>query len=84
MADARVVFDANTMTLTYHSVQAGVLTLDARGRREIDGQAANLDYATYDCPFLRSAWDSGVVHMSHEAEQMTLDFRSEPEEQLPQ
>lgn len=84
VADARVVFDANTMTLSYHSVQAGVLTLDARGRREIDGQAANLDYATYDCPFLRSAWDSGVVHMSHEAEQMTLDFRNEPEEQFLQ
>ncbi len=79
VADARVIFDAGAMALTYHSVQAGALTLDTQGRREIDGQAADLNYATYDCPFIQSAWNSGVVCLAHGIERMTLDFRRQDE-----
>ncbi|MEJ0000606.1 MAG: hypothetical protein WDO13_16460 [Verrucomicrobiota bacterium] len=49
-----VAYDAGAMTLRYESKRSGVLEIDTRGGRWIDGRPANLDYATYDCPFLHS------------------------------
>jgi len=75
VAAAQVQFDPEAMSLSYHSLQAGVLTMDTRGRREIDGRPADLDYPAWDSPFIQSAWDSGLIRLMHGSESLTLDFR---------
>lgn len=71
-----VAFDPQAMTLTYRSKQVGSLAIDTRGKRQFNGRAVDLDYPTYDCPWLKSAWDSGVVLVTKDGRSMTLDFRA--------
>jgi hypothetical protein len=67
-------FDTNRMELEYRSKRAGVLWLDTHGGRKLNGRDVNLTYAAYDCPYLQSAWDSGVVTLKHGTNQLRLDF----------
>ena len=76
MFASRRELDRDSMSLTYHSRRCGAITLDRSGRREVCGQPADLDYPTYDCPYLRSAWKSGVVELLQGERRLLLDFRS--------
>lgn len=67
-------FDRDAMTLRHRSTQAGSLYLDTTGGRRIDDVAADLDYAAWDSPFIRSAWRSGVVELIGSSGRLTLDF----------
>lgn len=67
-------FDPEAMELTYTSQQAGKLSFTHAGRREVDGQPIDLDYATFDSPYLQSAWGSGVVDLIHGDQRLRLDF----------
>ncbi|AHF94114.1 hypothetical protein OPIT5_05825 [Opitutaceae bacterium TAV5] len=69
-----ITFDREAMTLKYHSSQAGILFLDTRGARRLDGSPADLDYATHDSPFMHSAWGSGVIEFLGATSRITLDF----------
>ncbi len=71
----RVDFDQEKMSLVYESKRAGRLEIDTKGTRKLDGKAAKLDYATYDCPYLKSKWDSGLVEVIKGRRRRRLDFR---------
>ncbi len=77
VAANRIDFDREKPDLTYSSGRAGTLRLTADGTRELDGAPADLDYDTYDCPYLRSAWKSGLIEVQKGDEKLTLDFRRE-------
>ena len=62
------------MTLKYQSKQYGNLMMDTQGVRKLNGQHIDLNYKTYDCPYLQSKWDSGIVHILKDDRSMTLDF----------
>lgn len=70
-----VRFERNRMTLTYQSDQAGEITIDTNGRREVNGRSVNLDYPTYGSPYMHSDWDSGLITLTHRNQSETLDFR---------
>jgi hypothetical protein len=67
-------FDTNRMELEYHSRRSGVLWMDTRGGRKLNGRDADLEYPSYDCPHLQSAWDSGVFVLGDGTNQVRLDF----------
>lgn len=67
-------FDADTMQLSYDSKSAGHLQIDTKGTRLLDGKPVDLEYGTYDSPYLRSAWKSGVIELAFEDEHLVLDF----------
>jgi len=69
-----VEYDRENLTLSYHSKRNGVLRMDTRGQRELDGEAVYLDYPTYGNPFMQSEWDSGVVSISKGGRTLVLDF----------
>ena len=74
IASNELRFDAGEMRLTYASQRAGRLALDTKGRREVDGASLDLEYPTYDCLYLKSAWKSGVVEVRKGDRRLTLDF----------
>lgn len=74
IASNEVLFDREKMQLTYTSKRAGRIYLDTEGGRRLNGRDANLDYATYDCPYLSSAWKSGVVDIIKGRRRLRLDF----------
>ena len=67
-------FDREKMRLTYTSKRAGSLYIDTTGVRKLNGKNADLDYDTYDCPYLRSVWKSGVVDVIKGKRRLHLDF----------
>jgi hypothetical protein len=69
-------FDAERMELEYSSRRAGVLRIDTRGGRWIDGAKADLDYPAYGSPWLRAPWEGTRVEIGAEGEEpvLTLDF----------
>jgi len=67
-------FDPQAMELTYGSKRAGELLLNTKGVRRLDGKPAPLDYATYDNPYMHSAWQSGVVEIRDGDSRLLLDF----------
>ncbi|HEX2950076.1 MAG TPA: hypothetical protein VHV83_11030 [Armatimonadota bacterium] len=71
-----ITFAREAMRLTYQSRRAGTLSLDTNGLREINGQPLDLEYATYDCPYLHSPWKSGVATLQHDAQRLVLDFNA--------
>jgi hypothetical protein len=64
------------VSLEYCSPRHGRLGVDADGGRFLDGRPADLDYPTWDSPYLRSAWDSGLVELAKGGRGLVLDFRS--------
>ncbi len=77
----KISFDAKAMHLTCRSRRYGTLAMNTRGLREYNGQPVNLNYKTYDCPYLQSDWDSGVVHIAKGDKRLTLDFNSGEEKE---
>lgn len=74
LAGNRLHFDRDRLALAYHSRRNGVLTL-ARGEPGlVDGVPLDLEHGTYDCPWLRSAWGSGVVGIGEGSDRLVLDF----------
>jgi hypothetical protein len=69
-----VRFDAGRMELEYSSKRAGVLRIDTRGGRWLDGVGVDLDYPTYDSPWLRGAWGGSRVEVHAGDQPLTLDF----------
>ncbi len=67
-------FDREKMRLTYTSKRAGSLYIDTEAGRKLNGKDADLDYDTYDCPYLRSVWKSGVVDIIKGKRRLHLDF----------
>ena len=63
IAANNVRFDQGGMSLSYDSKAQGRLYLDTKGARHLNGKPADLDYPTYDNPYVRSVWGSGVVEM---------------------
>jgi len=69
-----VAFDTEEMTLSYGSSQVGTLSMDTGGNRKLNGEAVDLDYATYDCPYMQSEWGSGTVQLRKGEKRLVLDF----------
>lgn len=67
-------FDRESMTLDYQSTQAGFLRIDAQGGRFRNGSPVDLDYGSYDSPYLFSAWGSGVITLKSSSARQTLNF----------
>jgi hypothetical protein len=76
LAAAAIHFDPQAVSLEYCSPRHGRLGVDADGGRFLDGRPADLDYPTWDSPYLRSAWDSGLVELAKGGRGLVLDFRS--------
>lgn len=70
-----ITWDRETMRLSYRSQRIGELVIDTKGRREANGQALDLEYPTYSCPYLASTWDSGVIDLKFGGSSTRLDFR---------
>lgn len=68
-------FDAEAMTMAYRSCRDGELRLNTQGCRELNGRPLDLAYPTYGCPYLDSAWDSGLIQLKQGSRQLQLDFR---------
>ena len=77
IAENEVRFDPERMQLTYVSKRAGTITIDTKGLREVNGEPVDLDYPTYDCPYIQSEWDSGVVTLIKGELREVLDFREQ-------
>jgi len=76
IAGNAVRFDRAAMALEYRSARHGLLRLDTRGGRWLDGKAVDLDYPLYGSPHLRSDWGSGLVRIGRDgADPLVLDFR---------
>jgi hypothetical protein len=71
-----VRFDAERMELEYHSQRGGLLRIDTRGGRWINGASADLDYPAYDSPWLHAPWGASCVEINAGGDQrpLTLDF----------
>jgi len=76
VAANEIRFDRKRMRLTYASRRAGTITMDTRRLRTVDGKAVDLDYPSFDSPYLRAAWDSEVITVRHGGKSMRLDFRA--------
>ena len=50
--------------------------VDTEGGRFLDGRALDLDYRTWDSPYMQSDWDSGVIELKSGNRRMVLDFRN--------
>ena len=68
-------WDPESLHLSYQSQSIGTLTIDAFGRRDLNNQALDLEYPTYGCPYLNSAWDSGLIEIKYGGDTLRLDFR---------
>ena len=69
-----VFFHRDRLELEYQSLRAGVLRIDARGGRWLDGHSAELDYAAHDSPFLKTRWRGTSSELLVGGETVTLDF----------
>ncbi|MDF2814411.1 MAG: hypothetical protein K0Q81_611, partial [Paenibacillus sp.] len=63
IASNPIVFDRSSMTLTYQSRRSGQLMIDASGKRVLDGKPVDLEYASYESPYMHSDWDSGKIRI---------------------
>jgi hypothetical protein len=68
------IFNKEEMQLTYVSKRVGTLVMDMTGLRLVDGIAVDMDWPLYDCPYLQSEWDSGVIHILKGDQKLVLDF----------
>lgn len=74
IASNNLQFDPKKMQLTYASKRAGRLYIDTKAGRKLNGKDMDLDYGTYDCPYLKSAWKSGVIDIIKGKRRVRLDF----------
>jgi len=76
IASNEMTFDAAHMRLSYFSTRAGRLFLDTKGTRRLNGEDVDLDYGTYDSPYMQSDWESGVIEIRKGEKRLVLDFTS--------
>lgn len=69
-----VCYDESALTLSYASKRAGLLEIDTRGKRHWNGKPVDLNYPTYECSHLRSAWKSGQIEVIGSSERLKLVF----------
>ncbi len=69
-----VSFDAVTMTLTYDSQRGDKIKINGAGLRQVDDADVDLNYQTYDSPYMQSQWDSGVITLKYGGDEAVLDF----------
>ncbi len=74
IAGNKMVFDAETMSLTYQSKRAGKLMMDKQGVRRLNDVDVDLNWPLYDCPYLQSEWDSGVITVVKNGQKRVFDF----------
>jgi hypothetical protein len=74
IAGNQIVFDAETMSLTYRSKRAGDLFMDKQGTRQVNDVDVDLNWPLYDCPYLQSDWDSGVITIVKDNHKRVFDF----------
>lgn len=70
----RYLFDAEKMQLTYESKRCGILYLDIKGGRKLNGKAVDLDYDTYSSPYMKAGWDTGIVEFIKGNRKLIYDF----------
>lgn len=68
MGERQLVFDKETMTLNYENM------FMTKETRRLNGQLLDIPYDTYECPYLKSKWDSGVIHVIYEGKTTIYDF----------
>lgn len=71
-----IQFDRRRMRLRYASKRNGVLEMDTRGKRRFNGRDEDLNYATFENPFMKSRWRSGVIELRKGKWKLKLDFTS--------
>ncbi len=69
-----IKFSKKDMNLMYSSKRNGRLSMDTSGMRKLNGNNVDLGYPTYGCPYIKSEWDSGIIHLIHGKKRLTLDF----------
>lgn len=69
-----VSFDPAALTLTYNSKKAGKIKINAAGLRQVNDVNVDLNYKTYDSPYMQSDWDSGIITLKHGQNETVLDF----------
>lgn len=69
-----IIFDPDQMCLTYVSKRVGKLVMAMDGTRTVDDQTVDMNWRLYDCPYLQSEWDSGVIHIQKGEQKRVLDF----------
>jgi hypothetical protein len=58
--------------------------MDTKGLRELNEEALDLaDYPLFDSPYVRSAWNSGVVEIGKGDSLLKLDFNRSRRELAP-
>jgi hypothetical protein len=70
----QVLFKPETMTLAYNSKKAGLIKMNSNKLRQVNGVNIDLDYQTYDSPYMQSQWDSGIITLKHGDDEVILDF----------
>jgi hypothetical protein len=71
----RIDFDAESMRLVYDSQNSGRLTMDTGSMRKLNDRQISLDYPTFRSPYMKSAWNSGLIRIMKDGKKMVLDFR---------
>jgi len=77
VAANEIRFDRNAMHLTYESKRAGTITMDTKRLRTVNGKPVDMDYPSFDSPFVQADWDSEVIRIKSGGKSMSLDFREE-------
>jgi hypothetical protein len=62
------------MTLTYNSQSADKIKINTSGLRQVDDVNVDLNYKTYDSPYMQSQWNSGIITLEYGNDQATLNF----------
>ena len=62
------------MTLTYFSKRQGKLCIDSLGLRKLNDKKIDLEYPTYQSPYLNSKWDSGIIEITYGKKKLLLNF----------
>lgn len=70
-----ISFDPKLMLLTYNSKHVGKLTMNTIRLRTLNDKQVNLDYPTFNSPYMESDWNSGLITIKKNGEKMVYDFR---------
>jgi hypothetical protein len=79
VAGNEIRFDRNAMRLTYASKRAGTIAMDTKQLRTVNGKPVDMDYPSFDSPFVQADWDSEVITIKCGGKSMRLDFRERNE-----
>ncbi|MFI4912043.1 MAG: hypothetical protein ACIAQZ_10300 [Sedimentisphaeraceae bacterium JB056] len=72
-----ISFNAESMELTYRSKAEGTLSINTKGKRELNGKALDLDYPSFASPYAYSSWGSGKVKFDFNGKNVMLGIKGE-------